>query len=266
MLNRLCFPVAVTALVSLLVFQGSAVADAPVSLSLPTLPGSPSVTVTNDGGGAGAEVGAGDTAVGVGAGTSGVGVTTHARGTSQPKSSPDLGEPVSAPVIAPRRPAGDGRLAQPGSGGAGGTVFGPGSGGKAAGTAAARSGKPGRAVRNGPKTSPVQAITPGWFGRWFIRKYIAPSSKGTRAQAPKKIQPAKNVEFSVVDAFLRSNNVVRELIARASEYDVNRIRFKNPFIPLLRFTVGTGLEIISKHQNRHLLQAERVRQSSAFPG
>jgi diguanylate cyclase (GGDEF)-like protein len=164
MLNRLCFPVAVTALVSLLVFQGSAVADAPVSLSLPTLPGSPSVTVTNVGGGAGAEVGAGDTAVGVGAGTSGVGVTTHARGTSQPKSSPDLGEPVSAPVIAPRRPAGDGRLAQPGSGGAGGTVFGPGLGGKAAGTAAARSGKPGRAVRNGPKTSPVrqdeQSVTP----------------------------------------------------------------------------------------------------------
>jgi hypothetical protein len=119
---------------------------------------------------------------------------------------------------------------------------------------------------DGRRQSQVQEVTPGWFGRWFIRNYIAPSSKGTRAQAPKKIQPAKSVEFSVVDAFLRSNNVVRELIARASEYDVNRIRFKNPFIPLLRFTVGTGLEIISKHQNRHLLQAERVRQSSAFPG
>ena len=58
--------------------------------------------------------------------------------------------------------------------------------------------------------------------------------------------------------------MARQLISRASDYDVNHIRFKNPFIPFLRFTVGTGLEILSKHQSRHLLQAERVRQSSAF--
>jgi len=118
---------------------------------------------------------------------------------------------------------------------------------------------------DGRQRSQVREVTLGWFSRWFIRNYIAPSSKGTRAQAPKKIQPARNVESSVLDAFLRSNNVARELISRASDYDVNRIRFKNPFIPLLRFTVGTGLEIVSKHQSRHLLQAERVRQSSEFP-
>ena len=46
---------------------------------------------------------------------------------------------------------------------------------------------------------------------------------------------------------------------------VNRIRFKNPFIPMLRFTMGTGFEIVSKHQSRHLLQAERVRESVNFP-
>ena len=51
---------------------------------------------------------------------------------------------------------------------------------------------------------------------------------------------------------------MRELVARASAYDVNRIRFKNPFTPLLRFTVGTGLEIVTQHQSRHLLQAEVV--------
>jgi hypothetical protein len=51
-----------------------------------------------------------------------------------------------------------------------------------------------------------------------------------------------------------------------SPYDVNRIRFRNPFIPVLRFTVGTGLEILSNHQRRHLLQAERVRESLEFPG
>jgi len=55
------------------------------------------------------------------------------------------------------------------------------------------------------------------------------------------------------------------LVQDASDYDVNRIRFKNPFVPLLRFTVGTGLEILSKHQDRHLLQAERVKDCADFP-
>jgi hypothetical protein len=48
-------------------------------------------------------------------------------------------------------------------------------------------------------------------------------------------------------------------------YNVNRIRFKNPFIPGLRFSVGTGLEVLSAHERRHLLQAERVRALSDFP-
>jgi hypothetical protein len=111
----------------------------------------------------------------------------------------------------------------------------------------------------------VDEISLGWFSGWFIRTYIAPNPGGTSARAPKKIEPAKQVEPLVLEAFIRSNRAVRELAKRASDYDVNRIRYKNPFIPLLRFTVGTGLEIIAKHQSRHLLQAEGVRQAAGFP-
>jgi len=69
----------------------------------------------------------------------------------------------------------------------------------------------------------------------------------------------------VLESFLRSTKAARALVTQASSHDVNRIRYKNPFIPLLRFTVGAGLEIIAKHANRHLLQAEGVRQSAGFP-
>lgn len=48
-------------------------------------------------------------------------------------------------------------------------------------------------------------------------------------------------------------------------YDVNPIRFKNPFIPGLRFSVGTGPEVLTRHERRHLLQAERIRESPEFP-
>ena len=113
--------------------------------------------------------------------------------------------------------------------------------------------------------SPVQDITPGWLGRWFIRTYIEPSSRGKRARAPRKIAPAEQIDPSVLDQFLRSNDVARDLVRRAGAYNINRIRFRNPFIPVLRFTVGTGLEIVWRHQRRHLLQAERIKQTPTFP-
>lgn len=129
MINRLRFPVALAALVMLLAFEGSATADVPLSLTVPALPGSPSVTVTNDGGGVGAEVGAGDTAVGAGAGSGGLSVRTGSRGSLV---APDPGEPVSAPVLQPRRPATNAPAGRPRAGGSGGTIFGPASSGPAA--------------------------------------------------------------------------------------------------------------------------------------
>ena len=114
-------------------------------------------------------------------------------------------------------------------------------------------------------TSVVQEIAPGWFGRWFIRKYIAPSAETRRGRAPKAITPGAEVDENILDQFLGSNRHAREVVHRARNHDVNRIRFKNPFVPVIRFTVGTGFEILSQHQRRHLLQAERIRASPAFP-
>jgi DinB superfamily len=121
------------------------------------------------------------------------------------------------------------------------------------------------AALDGHPQSKVEEITLGWPSRWFIRNFIAPNPSGTRAKAPKKIDPANHIDPQVVSALQLSNQVALELVRRASLFDVNGIRFKNPFVPLLRFTVGTGLEIVVKHESRHLLQAERVRRSAGFP-
>jgi hypothetical protein len=118
----------------------------------------------------------------------------------------------------------------------------------------------------GRTPSPVDTVTPGWFGRWFIRAYIEPSPQTKRARAPRKSNPGPSVDPKILDRFLRSNEATRDLIRRASAYDVNRVRFVNPFVPVIRFTVGTGLTIIPAHERRHLLQAERVRQTPGFPG
>jgi hypothetical protein len=113
--------------------------------------------------------------------------------------------------------------------------------------------------------SPVEQVTPGWFGRWFIRSFVEPSPNSKRVSAPAKIRPAARVDLAVLDRFLSGNRSCRELIVRTRGKDINRIRFWNPFVLGMRFTVGTGLEIITGHERRHLLQAERVRDSVNFP-
>ena len=117
----------------------------------------------------------------------------------------------------------------------------------------------------GKARSPVEEITPGWFGAWFIRSFTEPSAKSKRAKAPRKIRPGPRAELSVLARFLAGNQACRELITRAGGNDVNRIRFWNPFLPGLRFTVGTGLEILVSHERRHLLQGQRVKDSVGFP-
>jgi hypothetical protein len=112
---------------------------------------------------------------------------------------------------------------------------------------------------------PVDQIIPGWFGGWFIRNFIEPSTQSKRAPAPPKIRPTPRVGLSVLDRFLSSNHVCRTLIADTRNKDVNHIRFWNPLVKGIRFTVGTGLEIIAGHERRHLLQGERVRSSTNFP-
>jgi DinB family protein len=118
----------------------------------------------------------------------------------------------------------------------------------------------------GAPTGRVDEITPGWFGRWFIRNYIEPTTQKRRTRAPGKSTPvAKQIEPSIVERFSASNAGIRNVMARAQEYDVNRVRFRNPYVPLIRFTVGTGFQIIARHNHRHLLQAERLMQLPEFP-
>lgn len=127
--------------------------------------------------------------------------------------------------------------------------------------------KPMAASLGSRRDGPVDEITPGWFGRWFIRTYIDPATQKKRARAPKKIAPvASRIDASILDRFVASNARIREVMTRAESYDVNRVRFVNPFVPVIRFTVGTGLELLTRHNHRHLLQAERVKRSSEFPG
>ena len=117
----------------------------------------------------------------------------------------------------------------------------------------------------GQPDAPVSQITQGWFGRWFIRNFVEPSPGTKRISAPLQIRPSTQIEVSILERFVASNGALRKTISQAERKDINRIRFKNPFVPLIRFTVGTGFQILTAHERRHLLQTERVRNAPSFP-
>ena len=109
------------------------------------------------------------------------------------------------------------------------------------------------------------SISPGWFSSWFIRSQEPPPRK--RMKAPKKVLPASEPGDlrEALAEFIASHEPIRGVLEASFRLDVNELRFKNPFVGFLRFTVGTGLLIINSHDRRHLWQAEQVKQAPGFP-
>jgi hypothetical protein len=55
---------------------------------------------------------------------------------------------------------------------------------------------------------------------------------------------------------------VRVFLRKYCDLDLVGVRFANPFIRGVRFSLATGLHVIAAHERRHLWQAWRVRQAA----
>ncbi len=113
-----------------------------------------------------------------------------------------------------------------------------------------------------PGHRPLQAA--GWPSRFFL-KQVGPVVT-TKIKAPKKIRPVAALpQAAALKKFLDANAAVRQFVQDRSGLDLCGVRFKNPFVPLLNFTVATGLLVISAHNQRHLLQIRNVLNRPEFP-
>jgi DinB superfamily len=118
-------------------------------------------------------------------------------------------------------------------------------------------------------STPNQEVlrTAGWFSAYFL-KSVSPEGK-VKLPAPRVARPAAEPSTVNVREALRmlqnTHQQIREILTQPNQPHLNRIRFKNPFLPVLRFTVGTGILIMAAHGRRHLLQAQRICQLDNFP-
>jgi len=98
---------------------------------------------------------------------------------------------------------------------------------------------------------------PGIIGRWFVRSFEPPPR--IKSRAPRKIQPRQAPSLADASArFFEAQNEVREFLRRYADIDLARVRFPNPLVPGIRFSLATGLHVIPAHERRHLWQARRV--------
>jgi hypothetical protein len=122
---------------------------------------------------------------------------------------------------------------------------------------AAERGLASRRLRRGP-------AVPGMIGRWFVRSLEPPVTPRFKGRAPEKIRPRQSPALADAAAqFFTSQDEVRQFIDRYAAIDLAGIRFPNPFIRGVRFSLATGLHVLAAHERRHLWQAWRVYEAAA---
>ena len=81
--------------------------------------------------------------------------------------------------------------------------------------------------------------------------------------APKIFRPAGEAPPEALDRFLAAQDALLTALASADGIDLNRWKLRSPATALLRFRVGEALELMVMHNDRHLDQAERARETVA---
>ncbi|MEP7012240.1 MAG: DinB family protein [Acidobacteriota bacterium] len=103
---------------------------------------------------------------------------------------------------------------------------------------------------------------PGWAGRLFIASLEPPPKWWSKLKAPGKIRPRQAPPLAgSFEDFMASLVDAQAFLQANVSLDLAGVRFPNPFIPGVAFSLATGLHILPAHARRHLWQAWRVRRA-----
>jgi hypothetical protein len=104
---------------------------------------------------------------------------------------------------------------------------------------------------------------PGLIGGWFARSLEPPVTPRRKLRAPRKTVPRVAPPLGdAATAFFTSHAQVVQFLRTYADIDLAGVRFPNPFIRGLRFSLATGLHVLAAHERRHLWQAWNVRRGA----
>jgi len=105
---------------------------------------------------------------------------------------------------------------------------------------------------------------PSLMGRWLI-KHVEPESP-RKLRAPKIFKPSASNVQDALDNFLAQQKTFLKFVSETNGLDYNRTRLRSPVTPLVRYSLADAYVITVSHEQRHLQQARRVRETPGFPG
>jgi hypothetical protein len=104
---------------------------------------------------------------------------------------------------------------------------------------------------------------PGPIGRLFAWQLEPPVKTWFRQRAPRTIRPRPAPRLrEAFEAFVAEQLEVLSFLHEHAGLDLAGVRFPNPFIRGIRFSLATGLHVIAAHERRHLWQAWNVRREA----
>jgi hypothetical protein len=99
----------------------------------------------------------------------------------------------------------------------------------------------------------------------MIASSIEPPAKRRFKTARALVPSGRHSVETLLPAFQRRQETLRQLIARARGIDLGKARVPLPGLPILRLTLGQSLAFTLGHERRHLWQARAVREDAGFP-
>lgn len=117
------------------------------------------------------------------------------------------------------------------------------------------------AMRSALEHRNAERTTGHWRPTLGGRLLVASMQSTWRLPAPKSIVPGPTPRARVLDAFLETHTVLRDVLEQAQDRDWTRVRMESPLSRLVRLNLGDAALVVLRHGERHARQMVRVHHS-----
>lgn len=132
-----------------------------------------------------------------------------------------------------------------------------------------------RCLKRGAHTQPLSTFTSNWLGVYYLQKYRMPDSNQLHKtlETPRQYQPleaaTEQSSFApqtVLSAFEDHQQQLLDFLRQAQTVNLQQIKVPAFWLGWVKLRLGDLLQILIYHNERHIVQAQRVLYHDQFPG
>jgi len=108
------------------------------------------------------------------------------------------------------------------------------------------------------KHSPTKLYKSGWFGNYFANSMLPKNGKIRKMKTFRDKDPINSkLTQTTIERFLQQQYRMIELLNRAQYVNMYKVK-TSITIPLVKLRLGDSFRVVIYHNQRHMLQAEKV--------